>query len=422
VNTAEARVYPLAEAGAHLIGYVDEVTAEDLEKNEGYRAGDVIGKRGLEQLLEERLRGESGATIYIEKPDGSTIPIAEKQAVPGEDIRLTIDSEMQRLLFAKFAGKGGTAVAIHPQTGETLALVSSPSFDPNEYMFMTAAARQKLADEPNEPLLNRFVYPHTPGSVIKPLVAAIGLETGTIDPEHTRDIQGDQWQKDDSWGGYKITRVTDPGRPVNLQDALVLSDNIFFAQTALELGADRFISGLKRFGFAEKIPFTYPLESSQISNSGELDDEILLADSGYGQGEVQMNIVHLASAFTIFVNDGSMIQPILLQEEAKGQFWKEKVVSPENTGIIAESLRKVVANPNGTGRLADIPGLSLAGKTGTAELAKAAQGEQGEENGWFVAYDIDDKDVLVVMMMEGVEQEGSSAVVRAVRDFFAEIR
>lgn len=422
VNTTEARVYPLAEAGAHLIGYVDEVTAEDLEKNEGYRAGDVIGKRGLEQLLEERLRGESGATIYIEKPDGSTIPIAEKQAVPGEDIRLTIDSEMQRLLFAKFAGKGGTAVAIHPQTGETLALVSSPSFDPNEYMFMTAAARQKLADEPNEPLLNRFVYPHTPGSVIKPLVAAIGLETGTIDPEHTRDIQGDQWQKDDSWGGYKITRVTDPGRPVNLQDALVLSDNIFFAQTALELGADRFISGLKRFGFAEKIPFTYPLESSQISNSGELDDEILLADSGYGQGEVQMNIVHLASAFTIFVNDGSMIQPILLQEEAKGQFWKEKVVSPENTGIIAESLRKVVANPNGTGRLADIPGLSLAGKTGTAELAKAAQGEQGEENGWFVAYDTDDKDVLVVMMMEGVEQEGSSAVVRAVRDFFAEIR
>src|SRR5690606_22249180 len=107
VNTAEARVYPLAEAGAHLIGYVDEVTAEDLEKNEGYRAGDVIGKRGLEQLLEERLRGESGATIYIEKPDGATIPIAEKQAVPGEDIRLTIDSEMQRLLFAKFAGKGG---------------------------------------------------------------------------------------------------------------------------------------------------------------------------------------------------------------------------------------------------------------------------------------------------------------------------
>src|SRR5690606_21909779 len=128
-----------------------------------------------------------------------------------------------------------------------------------------------------------------------------------------------QWQKDDSWGGYKITRVTDPGRPVNLQDALVLSDNIFFAQTVLELGADQFISGLKRFGFAEKIPFTYPLESSQISNSGELDDEILLADSGYGQGEVQMNIVHLASTFTIFINDGSMIQPILLQDEVKGQ-------------------------------------------------------------------------------------------------------
>lgn len=422
VNTVEARVYPLGEAAAHLIGYVDDVTAEDLEKNEGYSAGDVIGKRGLEQLFEDRLKGENGATIYIEKPEGATITIAEKQAVAGEDIQLTIDSEMQRALFGKFAGKGGTAVAIHPQTGETLALVSSPSFDPNEYMFMTPSARQELADYPEEPLVNRFVYPHTPGSVMKPIVAAIGLENGRIIPEETRDIRTKQWQKDDSWGGYHITRVTDPGRPVNLRDALVLSDNIYFAQSALELGEDLFIEGLKQFGFTEDLPYTYPLEPSRISNSGVLDNEILLADSGYGQGEIQMNIIHLASSFTAFVNDGNMIQPTLLMTEEKGQIWKEKVISPENSAIIAESLRLVVADPNGTGRLANIPDLPLAGKTGTAELAKVSQGERGKENGWFAAYNTADKDLLVVMMMEGVEDEGSSAVVRAVREFFEEIR
>ena len=422
VNTVEARVYPLGEAAAHLIGYVDEVTAEDLEKNEGYVTGDLIGKRGLEQLFEEQLRGENGATIYIEKPDGATVTIAEKQAVDGEDIQLTIDIDMQRVLFEKFAEKGGTAIALHPRTGETLALVSSPSFDPNEYMFMTGVERQELADDLREPLLNRFVYPHTPGSVIKPIVAAIALENEIITPEETRDIRTKQWQQDESWGGYHITRVTDPGRPVNLRDALVLSDNIYFAQTVLELGAESFIKGLQQFGFAEEIPYTYPLEPSQISNSGELDNEILLADSGYGQGEVQMNLIHLAGTFTAFVNEGNMIQPILLLDEEKGQVWKEKVISPEHAAVIAEDLRLVVADPNGTGRLAQLPDLPLAGKTGTAEMEKASQGEKGKENGWFAAYPFAEPDLLVVMMMEGIEDEGSSVVVRAVREFFEEFR
>lgn len=421
VNKAESRVYPLGAAAAHLIGYVDEVTAEDLEKNEGYSAGDVIGKRGLEQLFEQELKGKNGASIYIEKPDGTTTPVAEKTMKNGKDIQLTIDSTLQQNIMNKFNGKSGTAVAIQPKTGEILALVSSPSFNPNDYMYLSASQRKALAAEDSQPLLNRFVYPHTPGSAMKPFTASIGLETGTISPEKTRNISSKKWQKDKSWGGYYVTRVTDPGRPVNLQDALVFSDNIYFAQTALDIGADSFINGLKKFGFNEKIPFTYPLKASKISNDGNLSKDVLLADSGYGQGEVQTNIVHLAAGYTAFINDGNMIKPILLKSDKVSQIWKENVISEKTAKIIAEDLRQVVANPRGTAHQANMEDIPLAGKTGTAEVGKTTQGEQATENGWFVAYNTDSKDLLVALTMEGIQGEGK-IVVNAVKEIFQEYK
>lgn len=417
VNKVESRVYPLGETAAHLIGYVDGVTAEDIEKNKGYAPGDIIGKRGLEQLFEKQLKGENGVSIYLKKPDGTTATIAEKPVKNGKNIQLTIDSTLQQEIMAKFNGKAGTAVAMNPKTGETLAMVSSPSFNPNEYMFLSAGQRKTIEENPLQPLLNRFVYPQTPGSVMKPFTAAIGLETNKITAEQTRNITSKQWQKDSSWGGYFVTRVTDPGRPVNLQDALVFSDNIYFAQTALDIGADSFIDGLKKFGFGEEIPFTYPLKASQISNDGKLNGDVLLADSGYGQGEVQTNVVHLAAGYTVFINDGNMIKPILLSEEKPSQVWKKSVISTNTVKTIAEDLREVVANPRGTGHLANMDDLPLAGKTGTAEVGKTTQGEQAQENGWFVAYNNDSQDLLVAMMMESIQGEGK-IVVNAVKEIF----
>lgn len=417
INTVTGRTYPLGDAAAHLIGYIGEVTAEELEKNEGYTAGDVIGKRGLEQLFEKRLKGEEGLSIFIEKPNGTTITLTEKPVKNGETIQLTIDSEMQKNVLSQFNGKAGTAVALHPKTGETLAMVSSPSFDPNEYMFMAANERQKLVEDPLEPLLNRFVYPHTPGSVMKLFTAAAALDSGTITPEQQRDIKTRQWQKDNSWGGYFVTRVADPGRPVNLKDAIVLSDNIYFAQTALEMGASDFVDRMKLFGFGEEIPFAYPLESSQISNEGTLNNEILLADSAYGQGQVQTNIVQLASGYTAFLNGGNMIQPVLLKDEALSQVWKEKVITEESIKILRDYMRAVVTDPSGTAHVANTSSVPLAGKTGTAEVAKQEQGQQAVENGWFVGYNTDAEDLLVVMTMEGIQGQGS-IVVQAVRSIF----
>lgn len=423
INKVKSRFYPYGEAFGHLVGYVDEVTQEDIEKNEGYKAGDVIGKRGLEQLFEERLRGERGVRIYLEKPDGVQLDVVETPVKNGDTIQLTIDADMQVSLLNSFNGRAGTAIAIHPKSGETLAIVSSPSYDPNAYMFMTGSERQKLADDPLQPLINRFVNVHVPGSSIKPLTASIALEDGTITPTTTRDIKTKRWQKDSSWGGYHVTRVTDPGRPVDLKDAIVLSDNIYFAQTALEMGADTLIEGLKKFGFTEDIPFIYPLEDSQISNSGNLTNDILLADTSYGQGEMQVNIVHLAAAFTTFVNEGNMIKPILLKEEEEpNQIWKEKVISEKTAETIAVFLRQVVTDPEGTGRAANSSKVPLAGKTGTAEVGKMEQNTEGSENGWFVAYNTDKEDLLVVMTMENTQDAGGPVVVEAVRAFFEQWR
>lgn len=413
------RLYPLGEAATHLVGYIGEITAEELEKNKGkgYTTGDMIGKRGLEQLFEKDLRGSPGAEIYITKENGDKVLVASKNAKKGKDIHLTIDATIQETIYEQIQGEKGTAAAIHPETGETLALVSAPSFDPNG---LTSNYYAKLMEDERNPLLNRFTSLYAPGSAFKPITASIALSNGTITPDTTRDIQGETWSKGDEWGNYKIRRVTDPGHPVDLEDALVYSDNIYFAQTALELGSEAMVQGLENFGFQEDLPFAYPVAASTISNSGELNDEILLADTGYGQGELQVSMIHLATMYTPIFNHGDLVKPKLLKDVAT-EVWKEQIISAEQANMIHDALRNVVASPEGTARGANLPDIPLAGKTGTAEI-KTSQGESGKENGVFVAYDYEKKDLLIAMLLEDVEdQGGSAAVVDHVKKIFQKL-
>jgi penicillin-binding protein len=417
-RSAEARVYPLGEAAAHLIGYVGPVTAEELEKaGSGYQSTDVIGKRGLEQVFEKQLKGENGVQIVIHKEDGSETTVAEKPVKDGEDVRLTIDAGLQRQMFNEMKGEAGTAAALDPVTGETLALVSSPSFDPNVLSLGASAKEWKsLQENGKEPLLTRFKAGFAPGSAMKPITAAVALEAGAINWNKTYDIKGKSWKKDSSWGGYSVTRVTEANGPVDLEKALILSDNIYFARAALDLGKDKFVSGLKSFGFEEDIPgYAYPLEESKI---GDIGSDIALADSAYGQGQIEMNIVHLAAAYTPLVNKGNMIKPVLAKEDQPATVWKENVMSEETAASLQKALVKVVEDAKGTARAAQIPGYPLAGKTGTAEL-KASQGKKGKENGFFVAYNPENPELLVAMMIEDVQDRGGSQVaVEKVKNIF----
>ncbi|WP_426347983.1 penicillin-binding transpeptidase domain-containing protein [Alloiococcus sp. CFN-8] len=404
------RIYPGGEPLGSLIGYIEPITAEELENHqgEGYSSTDNIGKLGLEQVFEDRLKGENGWKIYISKAEADNITVAEKEAVPGEDITITVDKKLQTAIYEQLKGDIGSATAIHPQTGEVLALVSSPSFNSNYRTTYTPDAVGKVWEETDyDAFNNRFNDAKAPGSTFKLLTGAVALDTGAVSPEETLVTEsGLTWQKDGNWGGYKVTRVKDPGAPVDLRDAFVYSDNIYFAKAALEMGADTFEKEIKeRFGVGEELPFAYPMDKSQLSNQG-IERDVLLADSAYGQGEVLMTPLHVALAYSAVVNEGNIMKPQL--EASNPEVWKEGAISSESLPLLKEYLTSVIEDPNGSGYDARISGVSLSGKTGTAELKKSLEDTQGEENGWFVAMDNEDPSIVLVMMVENVKTRGGS--------------
>ena len=420
------RAYPSGEASAHLTGYVGQVTAEDMEKNpdRNLKEDDVIGKRGLEQLFDEELHGEDGVKIIIEKKkeedQTEEIVLAEKPVKHGEHVQVAIDVNIQEKIFNSYEGKAGTAAAIDPKTGETYALVSSPSFDPNEMAYGISQSRwDSLNEDENEPFLNRFSATFAPGSVLKPVTAAIGMKNGTIDPKEGIDINGLTWAKE-NWGNFKVKRVSTSENPVDLRSAIIRSDNIYFAMKAVEMGADQYVEGLQSFGLGEELPITYPFSVSQISNEGNLKDEILLANTSYGQGEIELSSLHMALSYTAFLNEGNIVKPSFMADDPKGEIWFENVVSKEDAELMQTYLREVVTD--GTAKTAKKDKLAISGKTGTAEL-KLAQGSKGHENGWFVGYPTDKQDILIAMMMENVEDVGSSGYVAGkVADILVDIK
>ncbi|SDI03193.1 MULTISPECIES: penicillin-binding transpeptidase domain-containing protein [Bacillaceae] len=420
IQESSARYYPFAEKAAHLTGYIRQVNAVDLEelpKNE-YGAGSVVGSTGLESVYEEKLHGSKGWRIYIPESDTT---IAEKEVENGTDITTTIDASFQQKMYDEMEGDAGAGVALHPKTGETLALVSTPAYDPNHFVFGWPDGEfEEVNEHPETPFSARFNNRYAPGSTIKPITASIALQNGSLDAKEAKTIEGKSWQPDQSWGGYKVTRVSDRLNEVNLKDALITSDNIYFAQAALHTGAENFTEGLRSFGFEEDIPYEFPVNGSAISNEG-LDKDILLADTGYGQGEMLMSPIHLAVVYTPLLNDGDMLKPTLELSDDPKEVWQEQVVPAEDTEIITQGLRGIVENERGSAYEPVMNELTIAGKTGTAEL-KTTQGEEGgTENGWFAAYDYENEDMLITMMIENVQGRGGSEyTVEKVKNLFGD--
>lgn len=409
----EDRVYPGGEAFGNLIGYIKPITAEELEEDEDgiYHNRSLVGNLGLETVYEKELRPKEGKEIYISKiEDGQEVErleIAKTQAEDGKDIKTNIDTELQRKIYEELNGEVGTSAAIDPKTGQVLAMVSSPSFDSNLYTsYISNSQRKMWEDSQVNVFQNRFNKVYSPGSTFKIVTAAIGLEENLIDPNEKLNIVGKSWQKDQSWGSYKINRVSQKLSNVDLKDAFVYSDNIYFARAALKIGEENFLERAKRFGFGEELPIDFPFIDSQILNDEEFENEILLADTGYGQGQVLMSPLHLSLVYSSLVNDGNIMKASLIQGES--EIWKEDIVSDSNRSILLNSLVDVIENKDGTGNDAKIDGIRLAGKTGTAEL-KLTQEGRGKENGWFVAMDVDDPRIVISTMIEGVEDKGGSA-------------
>ncbi|CAM3212968.1 penicillin-binding transpeptidase domain-containing protein [Paenibacillus taichungensis] len=413
VQSKEIRYYPLGEAAAHLIGYVRKATKEDLEKDtEGYyRAEDWIGKAGLEQSLEKQLRGERGGLIEITDESGNTrSELIRKDAVDGENIQLTISSEQQRKLYKTLSsgGDAGAMVLMNPTDGNLLALASAPAYNPNKMVTgLTQAEWDAYSADEKLPFINRFTNRYAPGSTFKAITAAAGLMEKVTTADKSHDISGLQWRKDESWGGYYVKRVKSVS-PVNMVDALVYSDNIYFAKEAVEMGSTKFIDGIQKFGFGDNFGLDeLYLKPSQYANEAHLDlsSEVLLADTSYGQGEMLMSPIHLASSFTPFINEGKMVKPVLIEEKETVE--PEVVITPEVANTVKDALSEVVTRSGGTAHSLNSLPEGLAAKTGTAEL-KAKKGEKGQENGFVVVFDTESPSFLIAAVIEQVNGRGGS--------------
>lgn len=424
ITTAKGRTYPLGEAAAQLVGYVQTITAEELEANrgKGYTATSMIGKAGLEKQYEERLKGKDGVEIYIEGEDGTRkTDIARIDVQNGETIKLTIDSKIQTKLYDELKENEGFFVVMQPKTGELLALVSTPSYNPNSFALGIGTDEwNSIKNNQGNPMLVRYLQSYCPGSTFKPVTGAIGLTTGSLSAEDTFQYNGLSWKKD-GWGEYDITTLTAYSGPKNLKNALIHSDNIYFAQAALQIGKKNFTEGLNKIKFNENIDIGLTTSKSQYANSGDISNEKVLADSGYGQGEILVNPIHMASIYSAFANDGNMVKPYL---EAKNintvEYLVENAFSKEAANTIKDDLIQVVENPEGTANDMKVSGRTIAGKTGTAEL-KASKDAQADVLGWFDCFTTDENNnqLLVVSMVEnGRDLGGSHYLIKKIKTLF----
>lgn len=418
ITDTYVREYPLGKAAAHLIGYVQGVTADDLKKHsgEGYTSNSVIGRSGMESLFENELKGQNGCSIYITDSKGNRkIEIADRVVQNGKDIRLTIDAKLQKNLYKKFKGDKSCSVAINQYTGEVLALVSTPSYDNNDFiMGMSEEKWKALNENKNKPMYNRFRQVWCPGSTFKPIIAAIGLNSGAIDPDEDYGNEGLSWQKDSSWGSYYVTTLHDYN-PVVLKNALIYSDNIYFAKAALKIGKKDMESSLTKLGFNSEIPFEIKMAKSQYSNTENIETEIQLADSGYGQGQILVNPLHMACIYSVFCNEGNIIKPYLIyKKDADAKYWITGALNKDAAKQVLEDTKEVINNPHGTGYGAHRNDIALAGKTGTAEIKLSKDDISGTELGWFSVYTTEkniERPIMIVSMVEDVKGRGGSGYV-----------
>ena len=331
----EVREYPLGEAASHLVGYVQSVTAEDLEEHagEGYTANSVIGRSGMEGLFESELKGQNGCRIYIVNSEGK-----EKEELAcilvqhGQDIQLTIDTDLQVSLYEQFKEDKSCSVAMNLYTGEVLALVSTPAYDNNDFiMGLSSEQWTALNEDENKPMYNRFRQVWCPGSTFKPITAAVGLESGAIDPMEDYGNVGLSWQKDASWGSYYVTTLH-AYEPVILENALIYSDNIYFAKAALKIGSEEMESSLTGLGFNEELPFGTGYAAHR--------DDILLAGKT-GTAEIKASKDDISGTelgwFAIFTAEDTVERPILIismVEDVKGRGGSGYVVKKD--GLVLE--------------------------------------------------------------------------------------
>jgi penicillin-binding protein 2 len=391
---------------AHASGYVGEVSEQQIEASNGrFRPGDFVGKSGLEKQYNDLLQGTDGMRRVVVNSVGKEVDhLPTQEAIPGKQIQLTIDSDLQQVAEQSLGGRPGAVVALDPRSGEVLAMASVPSFDP-------ATIDRRFAfigKDRQSPLLNRAtsgLYP--PGSSFKIVTAADALDAGVVSLQSTFVDNG-------SLVVGNFVFHDDEGEATGTQDltgAFALSSNVDFGQIALELGAGRWLDYASRWRLGEPIGFTLPSERDHVPSPNEMTPGVV-AQLGFGQADLLVTPLRMALVGATIASGGTEPRPYMVRA-VRGRDGAERSLAPPAPlanpipGAVADQVRAMmeVVVARGTGTAAALPRVKVAGKTGTATLAT------GRSHAWFVAFAPADAPRVALAIV--VENSGYGGVVAA---------
>ncbi len=411
VEVEPQRTYPNSRFAAHLLGYVREASDEQL-KGGRYRRGDMVGQSGLERLLDEFLRGrDGGERIEVDALGRPVRVVQHTDPHPGSQVITTIDRRVQEAAEQAMEGKAGAIVVMDPRSGDIRALVSTPAFEIDRFTAtIDRAAWLRVVQDPDHPLLNRAIQSqYAPGSIFKIVVTAAGLQEATIAPMDRVYCNGEfhlgAWTfKDWKEGGHGS---------VDLQKALAQSCNIFYYQAGLKIGGAAITKYARAFGFGtatgvelggEKLGLIpQPKGRRKSWQGGDI------VNMSIGQGQVLVTPLQVARFMAAVANGGVLWKPRLVERIERpdrgvlysdpGQVAGHVELSPAVWAFLRQALWAVVND--GTGIGAKIPGIDIAGKTGTAQMVAHSKAEKGQDHAWFAAFaPVRDPEVVVVVLVE----------------------
>ncbi len=413
IEVEPQRVYPTSTFAAHLLGYVREVS-EDQMKQGRYRRGDMIGQSGLERLLDEYLRGkEGGEQIEVDALGRPVQMMKREEPNPGGQVITSIDRRIQEAAERAMAGRAGAVVVMDPRNGDILALTSSPAFALDQLSgSLDREDWRRLVSDPMTPLMNRALQSqYAPGSVFKVVVAAAGLQEGSLTPMDSTYCNGQfhlgSWTfKDWKPGGHGH---------VDLRSSLIHSCNIFFYQGGLKVGPEAIVRYARAFGLGSvtgtdlggEKPGLIPLVDPKRRRSWQAGDTINIS---IGQGRLLVTPMQVARMMSAVANGGILWHPRLVQRVERADGTLAYTTSSKMTGNVElspavwaflKSALTGVVNEGGTGAAARLPGILVAGKTGTAQSVAKSDASRGQDHAWFASFaPANDPQVVVVVLAE----------------------
>lgn len=411
IQAVPKRRYPLGPLLSHTIGFLGEIDPEELKakKTYGYTIKDLVGKTGIEKTFDAYLRGRRGGIqIEVNNIGQQVRVLGKKEPLKGEDITLTVDAQLQSYIAGLLENRRGAVVCLDPFTGEILALVSSPGFDPNRV--------EEFLDRPGSPYLNRAIAgEYTPGSILKVVTAVCGLEEKKLIKTQRLLCSGSLPLGDSTFHCWK----RDGHGEENLQSAIIHSCNTFFFKLGLIVGPERLSEWASRFGLGRATGIELPNESKGLNPSplwkktyfrGEKWFDGETANLAIGQGYSLITPLQAASMVSVIANGGWLIHPHLIKRIGNKEVSFRKAhnigSSKANISAIKESMVLVVEDVSGTGHTAKTETIKIAGKTGTAQTHIS-----GHPHAWFIGFAPADNPKLAFCIF--IEHGGSGGMLPA---------